>query len=386
MSKICLLITSLGQGGAEKVASELKNNFSECIDTKLVVLTDNIVHSQIEKPTSLNLKLDRNNPIQMIYSILVGAHRYRTFLREFDPDISLSFLVVDNVINLLANLGFKERKVIFSVRSVLSRKVKGKFKSKLYKIAIRWIYSKASLIIAVSNGVKEELITDFGICEQKIIVIPNPVDKEKIEKLSKEPITELNLQKGIPLLINVGRLERAKGQWHLLRAFHSVRQVVPAKLILCGEGNLREFLESLCRELHLESDVIFLGWQDNPYKFMSHSTIFILSSIWDAQPNVLLEAMACGLPIISTDCPFGPREILHDGQCGKLVYPLDDKYYGASEPLTKEELNLATEIVNLLLDKELQLHYRRQGYERINQYNIRVIVRMYEEILLNKIK
>ena len=123
-----------------------------------------------------------------------------------------------------------------------------------------------------------------------------------------------------PVVINVARLEEQKGQEYLIRSFVRIKKEIPlTKLVILGEGHLEHKLRDLAKGLGLEQDVVFLGWQKNPFKFLAYSKVFVLSSLWEGFPNTLLEAMALGLPVISTDCPSGPNEIIKHGENGFLI-------------------------------------------------------------------
>lgn len=385
MVKLLMLITSLAGGGAEKVASDLNLNFSKNIQRIIITLRSEISYPINEPLLSMNLNFIYHNLIdrlmKYIYFIIIGSIKYRKFVKEYNPDISLSFLTLDNFINIFSNIGIKNIKVIISVHGVTSMEFNKSIRDRLTKFMIKILYNKADLVITVSRGVKEELIREFNITPEKIRMIYNPVDIEKIQYLANEKVKDEWFNDDLPIIINMGRLVEQKGQWHLIKAFSKVRERKQCRLVIRGNGELKPYLENLVRDLDLENDVKFLGWQDNPFKYISKSSIFVLSSLWESFGLVIIEAMACGCPVISTDCKYGPSEILENGKFGVLIPPLDGKFYKTLDQLTPEEHFLADEIVKLLEDNNLRTWYSNKGIERAWDFDINQSLREYEKII-----
>lgn len=376
-----MLITSLAGGGAERLVSELSMNFSSNIKARIVTLTDEIVYASREQPISMNLNLKSDHFLVDIYLIAYGIIKYRKIIREYNPAVSLSFLVLDNFINVISNLRNDKTKVIVSVHTALSKKFQGPLRSLLGRCLINIIYNRADVIIAVSEGVKQELINNFGIDGGKIVIIYNPIDMKKIENLSLEGVTDSWFNSPVPILINIGGLKTAKGQWHLIRSFSKVRKNRSCKLIICGEGSLKPYLEFLINSLNLADEVRLIGWTDNPFKYLAKSTIFVFSSIWEALPYALIEAMACGCPIITADCKHGPREILGNDEYGIIVNQMDGKFYRPRDPLTLEENRLAEEIIKLLDDEVTRLWYSEKAKEKAKDFDVNKIIKKYEDVI-----
>jgi len=193
-----------------------------------------------------------------------------------------------------------------------------------YRQLMPWLvrrnYPKADEIVAVSEGVANDLACSVRISRESIQVIPNPVITPELKAKVKEEIDHPWFQPGEPpVIISVGRLTAQKDFALLIRAFARARQTCPARLVILGEGEDRTALTGLIRQLGLEKDVSLAGFVANPYPFMVHSSAFVLSSRWEGLPTVLIEALYCGLPVVATDCPSGPYEILQGGKYGKLV-------------------------------------------------------------------
>jgi glycosyltransferase involved in cell wall biosynthesis len=185
----------------------------------------------------------------------------------------------------------------------------------------RAAYAAADHVIALSRGVAQDLATCVPAAAGKISVVYNAGMDERLLDLARAPL-DLPRPSG-PLLVTCGRLTRQKDQATLLSAFAELRSEAPPELWILGEGEERAELQRLARELGVSSRVTFLGFKSNPYPFMAAADVFVLSSRWEGFANVVVEALACGTPVVSTDCPYGPAEILADGEFGRLV-PVGD--------------------------------------------------------------
>ncbi|MEM2041681.1 MAG: glycosyltransferase [Nitrososphaerota archaeon] len=202
-----------------------------------------------------------------------------------------------------------------------------------------------------------------------------------------------------PVIINVGRMINQKGQWHLIRAFKLVNEEIPnTRLVILGEGKLRDYLVRLINELKLNDNMYLPGWKSNPFKYMARSTLFCLSSLWEGFPNVVVEALACGLPVMSTDCLSGPREILAPGteykvdrlrgpeyaEYGILMPVFDGKRYTARDPLTWQEEMWAEEIIKLLKNPEILENYRQRAKRRAMDFEAKKQVQKYFDVIFNQ--
>lgn len=381
MVSVFMLITSLAGGGAERVASELSLHLAPQIQRQIVTLTNNVSYPSNKPPLSLNLHFRSPKGLSLLSAIIIGTIKYRRLLKDHKPDVSMSFLTLDNFINVVTNMGKKRRKTILQVHIALSMKFKHSFLNIIIKHLITIFYNRADLIIAVSEGVKQELIQDFHISPELVKVIYNPNDTDTIEKLIAEHIDDEWYYEEIPIIFNLGRLTEQKGQWHLIRAFAKVREQTKCRLVIRGDGDLKPYLYTLINEMNLNEDVRFLGWVDNPYKFIAKSSLFVSSSLWEALPYSLVEALACGCPIISTDCKYGPKEILADGRYGVLIPEMDNILYSSSDPLTKEEELLAEKIVELIENASLRENLRNLGKIRARDFDRERSIKNYEDIL-----
>lgn len=286
---------------------------------------------------------------------------------ENKPDIVFINLSHSLLIPVLFLKMFKliKSKVIIRIATPVFKTVKEVYR----KFLISNIYKYADKIIVNSNGLKKEIL-NFKICEKKISVLYNPVDIREIEEKAKEKCGENLFDGSIPVIISVGRIVPEKNYELLIKAFEIVRKKIEAKLLIIGEGELKLELSALTKALGIEKDVYFLGWRENPFKYMKKADVFVLSSDFEGFGFVIVEAMACSCPVISTDCPYGPAEILENGKYGILVPP-------------DNENKMAEEIIRLLKNKNLREDLSKKGKERAKDFDIKKIVKEYEEIFEN---
>jgi glycosyltransferase involved in cell wall biosynthesis len=201
----------------------------------------------------------------------------------------------------------------------------------------RWFYPWADAIVTVSQGSADDLVR-LGLSSERIRVIYNPVVTPELFEKAKEPLEHDWFEPGSPpVILGVGRLEKQKDFPTLIRAFAQVRQQRPARLMILGEGQDRPALEALVQELGIEEDVALPGFVANPFAYMARAGVFVLSSLFEGLPTVLIEAIAVGTKVVSTDCESGPAEILENGLYGKLVPVGDSKGIAEAILSTLEE-------------------------------------------------
>ena len=232
----------------------------------------------------------------------------------------------------------------------------------------RCSYPYADSFVGVSHGVSTEFAKISGLTRCRLHVIYNPVVSEYLTQKALEPADHPWVDRpGAPVILAIGKLIKRKDFSSLLVAFARLLNRRPARLIVLGEGRLRQNLLSLAEKLGITEHVDFPGFVENPYAFLARADLFVLSSRNEALPTVLIEAMACCCPVVSTDCPFGPREILEEGRLGALV-PVGD-----SEALAAAMARA--------LDKPPQRDALR---ERASFFSTERAVDRYEELLLNE--
>lgn len=219
--------------------------------------------------------------------------------------------------------------------------------------------------MTVSNGVAQDLARRADLPQNRIVTIYNPVVNQEIFELkTRQPVDHPWYAPGEPpLVLSVGRLNLSKDYSTLLKAFANLRSKRPARLMILGEGELRTELECLADTLGIAGDVALPGWTSNPFAHMARASLFVLSSAFEGLPTVLVEALACGCPVVSTDCPSGPAEILDGGRYGRLS-PVGDAAALADamaatldSPLPPDVLRKRADVfsVDAAIDRYLQL-------------------------------
>lgn len=258
--------------------------------------------------------------------LLNNARSVAAYIDEEKPDCVLASLPQAKSAALLALSFTKLKPVAIPIVHNVLMNTSRRFHT-LYAI----LFPFADRVVAVSDGVADNLSHKLEFPRESISRIYNPVVTEEISELARTvPEHPWMSDDGPPVILGAGRLARAKDFPTLLRAFRQVSQNREARLIILGEGRWRKRLEKMTRKLGIQESVSLPGWVSNPYAFMSRASLFVLSSKYEGLGNVLIEAMACGCPCVSTNCPSGPAEILDNGRFGPLVPVGDDSALAAA--------------------------------------------------------
>lgn len=313
--RIAFFVPNLAGGGAERVAVNLLQGMAKRevpLDLILANAEGPYLKQVPEQVRLINLGVGR------VMKAVVPLSRY---LKENRPIALLSHMNHTNVSAILAKelAGTKTRLVLVEHNTLSVDKSK-LFRSKLVPPFMKLLYPRADVIVGVSRGVAEDLERQMGFAPGTIKVVYNPVvDREMLAK-SKAPLEHPWFQPGNPpVFLAVGRLTEQKDFLNLIKALALLKKQRQARLIILGEGECRSELEAAIEHLELSEDVALPGFVQNPYAYMSHASGFVLSSRHEGLPTVLIEAMACGCPVVATDCPSGPKEILESGKYGALV-------------------------------------------------------------------
>ena len=285
------------------------------------------------------------------------------------PDTVISFVEHTNLIAVFAKkVSHVKPRLLLTAYNHLSIDLKQALLARVEGWLIPYFYPQADAVICLSRGVANDLEAEFRIPRQKIRVIYGAVDTEYVSHLTGEKVDHpFFTPKEIPVIVAIGRLVEPKGYPYLLRAFAKVMAEIPCRLIIIGEGRDRKSLEKLVQQVGIERQVEFLGFQKNPFKYLARSDIFVLSSLWEGFALVIMEAMACGVPVIATRCPSGPEEIITDGVNGLLV-PVAD------------ETALAKAMLRLLNDKHLATRLAQAGRKRVEAFDVAKYVKEYEAL------
>ena len=378
--RLGVLIYSLSGGGAERVVSYLvsycvKSN----IEVYLILMNTNI---QFELPEDLNIYyIEKSDPresgVMKALKIPMLAYKYSRLVKNLKITHSLSFLTRPSFINVISSKLTRHKfKVIVNERAfpTLQYSYKG-FQSTFNKSLIRLLYKKSDMVIGNSQGNVTDLIDNFEVPSNIMHVVHNPIDLGKINAI--EPM-ESFFDKSKFNIITLGRLDIGKNHLMLIEAIYKLQNPL-LRLYIFGVGDMKSELEQLIEKLNIEEQVILMGFVTNPYKYLKSADLFIFGSNHEGFPNVLLEAMACGLPILTTNCQSGPSEVM------ELETPKDDLIvtkYGILVPIKNVEL-MAKGIRYFLNNKDYMASCIINGDNRIKDFEKNHILEEYIGLIKN---
>ncbi|MCE5274130.1 MAG: glycosyltransferase [Syntrophaceae bacterium] len=315
--RLAIFLPSLRGGGAERVMMNLANGFTgKGLSVDLVLVKAEGAYLKGVPDNVRVVDLDAGRVARSLPALV-------RYLRSERPGALLSAMNHANIIALWArSLAGTPTQVTISEHNNLSASMRNvpSRRARFMPWLMRCFYPLADSIVAVSKGVADDLASAIHMPRERITVIYNPVVTPELLQMAREPLDHPWFRPGEPpVILGAGRLTRQKDFSMLIRSFALVRKERPARLLILGEGGERRELEELAGTLGIAGDIDMPGFVDNPYKYMAGAALFALSSKWEGLSTVVIEAMACGTPVVSTDCPSGPREILMDGQYGSLV-------------------------------------------------------------------
>lgn len=313
MKKIALICNTLGGGGAEQVMSSLGLLFKEKgNEVDFIVARGGGVYSdKVSKYASIiNLNSKARYLVPRLYK----------YLKTSAPDIILS---TQSHINIATIISSKMAGIKSVVREATTPSVAFAVKNPYLKQPVKWSYKYASKVVSVSDGVKRDLINNFNIRENHIKTIYNPIISSELYDKANQEVDHPWFSLDIPIIVSMGRFAKAKDYPTLIRAFSIIRKEVECKLIILGDTesdkSVKKEVLHLIDTLDLKSSIDLVGFQSNPFPFIKNASLYILSSIYEGLPGALIQAVALGCNIVSTDCESGPREILEKANIGKLV-------------------------------------------------------------------
>ena len=368
---VLFVTTALGGGGAEKHMLRVANH----LDRERFRVSVALVKPEGEfepalatdvKKFHLNPKVKGSTTLRAVRSI--GP--LRRVIEGERPDLIFSVIDLVNLLNVYAARGVEPRpKIVLGVQTPPSIAYDSWHPvSKLILNLMPRMYPSADAVVALSKGVAEDLAALSPRTRERTTVIPNAGVERDVRELARESLPAGERPDG-PLIVACGRLKPLKGFAHLIDALAEVRKTAPAHLWIVGEGEHRAELERKIERLGLRACVRLLGFRQNPYRYMAAADVFVLSSLFEGFGNVIVEAMACGAPVVATDCPYGPREIIRDGENGLLVEPAN-------------AASLARAVLRVLGDAELKRRLAASGLERARDFEAKSIADAYGELFL----
>lgn len=332
---VAVFLRNLTGGGAERVMLNLAVSMAEAgkkVDLVLIKAEGPYLGQVPDEVRIVDLNtsdLDKGRSFKLPTSFqsTTSLPKLIRYLRQERPAALLSATHYPNEIAVLAkHLARVSTRIVVSEHTTLSSEARRveQVSSRLAPLMARLFYPWADGIVAVSRGVAADLSRLTGISSAKMQVIYNPVITPELRERAKEPIEHPWFAPGEPpVVLGIGRFVAQKDFSTLIGAFAKVREVRPARLMMLGNGREENKLKALAGELGIEEDVAWVGFVDNPFAYMKQGAVFVLSSAWEGLPTVLIEALAVGIPVVATDCPSGPVEILDGGNYGELV-PVGD--------------------------------------------------------------
>lgn len=366
--KLMIVIVDLATGTgsfARNLAGGLKRYFPDEFDITLLMFRDQeLSHTdEFDRVRSLHMRV-RESWRQMV-ELPIAVSRLRRQIEQVEPDLLLS---VHTFSNLTSSLAAGERPVILTDHLNLSQRQAARGVGGVMRWLLKQIYRKR-FAVGVSQAIVDDLRAHYDATRTQAIL--NGVDVDQIRQLANQPLT-IDLPESF--LVALGRLAPQKDLPTLLRAYKLARQQgLNEHLVLVGDGPERESIEALIDSLQLRPFVHLTGHLENPFPVLQRARMLVMSSLYEGFGLVLVEAMALGTPVVSTDCPSGPAEILSRGEFGSLV-PIADP------------AALAKAILELSRDAELRQQFVDRSDERANQLSVKNMVRQYRDLIRTELK
>lgn len=354
---ISFVIGSMRVGGAERATLNLINGLAQRgFSIDLVLLSS---QGEFVTEISKSIHVISLNKSRTIYCV----NSFQNYLNETNPDI---IVAVQNHIQLMVLLCIKlchwKGKIILNEQSTYSKNVTG-LKGGIQKLLSNYLFQSANVFTFVSKGVQDDFAKSFPDLHIKNCVIPNAIITDQFDENKNHPVKHHFFEEGKSVVIAAGRLVKSKNFAVLLRAFAIAKREKDIQLIILGDGPELFSLQQLAIELNIFNDVSFTGYVKYPSQYFSKASVFVLSSDYEGLPAVIIEAMACGCKIVSTNCENGPSEILLNGTYGWLV-PVADPNALSSAILVA----LKTEIdSNQLIERSKDFHQKKvvEQYESL---------------------
>ncbi len=318
--RVCFVLPSLNGGGAERAAVQVLNGLNDSAWHRSMFLFERRGPYLDDLDAAIHL---RSAPDA---SRLGRWRAFRAYVRETQPHVVMAFLSFGSSLTA-ARAAAAGAKVVFNQQTPISAFLSDEdydwrhgWRRVAFTAGSRVVYGAADLIVATSRGVADDLTRNFGVSPDVIRVLPNPVDLSFVRARAAEPFAAgEQLRSQDPLIVAAGRLADAKNYPLLIDAFAKLRESMPARLVILGQGELEDRLRKQVDDRRLRDAVVFLGFQANPWKYIAQADVFALSSHYEGFGNVLIEAMALGVPVVATTSA-GTRDIVDSEGSGLLVH------------------------------------------------------------------
>lgn len=399
--RILLIIPEMSMGGAQRSLSNLSLELARYHQVWLAIFNknDGIAYPYGGKLICLDV-IPRAGVFQKLKSFMQRVARLRKLKRELGIEVSISFLEGADYVNILSK---STDKIVLSIRGSkrYDERMVGAFFLLRHKCLIPWLYRRADAIVTVNHGIANELLIYYGLQKSRIVTIGNFYNVSEITSLSFEPKNE-NLKRLYQhtVLIVTGRLAPEKGLKSLILVFHGLKQKMnDLRLIMLGDGPSLNELVTTCKGLGLIvhqgsdfidlPDVVLVAGEQNVFKYLNGAALYLMNSSSEGFPSGLAEAMICQVPVVSSDCPYGPREILAPEF--QFLQPVSEPYHsrnGILMPMihSENDIHVWVETLHAILGKrELLTQLTVNARDRINSYDRELITPQWYKILENDI-
>ena len=357
--KVAVVLPELGGGGAQRTFLNVLNHLDrELFDPILVLYRPAGSFRSLLKS---DVKIVTLDSVRTLWSIIPLAR----WIRSESPDVVMSTLLHINVATVISGI-LSRKGVPVVVRESNNLTAAGRPLRTLSGMAVRWAYRRADTVIALSKGVRRDVIDRYSLKKDRVRMIYNPIDLEAIQSLSMEkadPLPGWTDDSNEHRIIAVGRLVPQKGFELLIEAVSQLD--APWRLLIIGEGIEDYNLKALAKNLGISKHVIMPGFIANPFPYIAMADLFVLSSRWEGFGHVIPEAMACGTPVLATRCPSGPDEIIEEGIDGQLCEP------GSSNSLTSN-------IECLLKSPDIRDRMANTAKVSVQRFSAGEVIRQYE--------
>jgi glycosyltransferase involved in cell wall biosynthesis len=315
---VLLLIPNLGKGGAQRVFHQHRQFFSQDFNVISCVFNFSGAFPEETKENILSLEVPAGrNIIEKISCFVRRVRRLKKIKREHNIDVTISHLEGADYVNVLSK---RKDKLILWIHGtkIHDKEIKGAVGWVRKKIMLPWLYRRADKIVCVSSGIESELKSLIPSASQKILTVRNGIDVKNVQAKSMEPLPhEWQSLMSDFVIVTHCRFAPQKNLKALIRLVSKLNDLDHVRFVLIGDGQQREELIELNTKLN--GKIFFPGQQKNPFPWLRHSSLYILTSLWEGFPLSLCEAIVCGLPVIAADCPTGPKEILDSVPAGVLM-------------------------------------------------------------------
>ena len=378
-----VILNSLHGGGAEHVASRLSMVWGN--NRKLVVISLQPLTAEDYEFSGECVSIAGSyTGVTWIGKLKNAAKVIDQLAESYRPDAMISFLQNSNLCLMLTTYRCKK---IISIRNYIPQQYSG-VKLKIWEYLIRRYFPKADYVVSASQLINTQMSQKYAILQSKCRCIYNPYSIDEIVECSKEGLNseEQAFYAEHAVISNVGHVSRQKGQLHLIRILPELRKKIPnAGLVIVGKdtGEYADELKKLCEDVGVSEHVLFAGKQKNPYKFVNKSRVFAFPSLFEGFPNALVEAMICGIPVISSNCKSGPEEILTpvDGKEYGVLLPVDPNEYSGNVQLSDVEKQWVEAIWMMICEEGVSSRYVTLAEDRVKDFSIDTIAEEWEKIL-----